>query len=39
MVLITNLTLTLVGHNSQMKPKAGAESQDHLYWSGQRKLL
>ena len=27
MVLITNLTLTLVGHNSQMKPKTGAESR------------
>lgn len=27
MVLITNLMLKLVGHNSQMKPKEGAESR------------
>lgn len=27
MVLITKLTLKLVGHNSQMKPQEGAESR------------
>lgn len=27
MVLITNLMLKLVGHNSQMKPQEGAESR------------